>query len=302
MGETRLEKCPNWRGAMREQAVAPTKTDDDTLLPWSGAALGTTGLPFLTARGEPKLIALAGSHNAGKTTLLGSWYQLIGRSGRIDEADFAGSYTLEGWEAVAHALRWDGGTPRFPAHTSSGAGRSPGLLHLSLRPEGGRLADFLFADAPGEWFQRWAVEEQAGDAEGARWLAERASAFVVVADGEALSGPSRGQARVDLVQLIRRIGSIIGARPAALAWTKADVAVPTAIRDTIVEEVGRSLPETVQFRTSVSDFEVDGSPRQAAPALLDLLSWCVRMPPPGFEPPRAAPTGTDPFFLVGVGR
>lgn len=149
MGETLLEKCPNWRGATREQTVAPTLTDDDTRLPWSGAALGTAGLPFLTARGEPRLLALVGSHNAGKTTLLGSWYQLIGRSGRVDGADFAGSYTLEGWEAVAHALRWDGGAPRFPAHTSSGAGRLPGLLHLALRPKGGRLTDFLFADAPG---------------------------------------------------------------------------------------------------------------------------------------------------------
>src|SRR3712207_7219078 len=39
---------------------------------------------------------------------------------------FAGSYTLGGWENLAHSLRWQGGHgPMFPPHTSTGAVRMP---------------------------------------------------------------------------------------------------------------------------------------------------------------------------------
>jgi hypothetical protein len=78
---------------------------------------------------------------------------------------FAGSYSLEGWEAVAGTLRWaPGAPPTFPAHTTSREGRTPRLLHVAFREGREQLRDFLFADAPGEWFQKWAIHTDATEA------------------------------------------------------------------------------------------------------------------------------------------
>ncbi len=86
MGEGSFQDCQFWRSGTGQAARAAAQADVDlrlTRLPWSGAALGTTDLPFLTGRGEPKLVALIGPHNAGKTTLLGMLYQQVGRGRRI---------------------------------------------------------------------------------------------------------------------------------------------------------------------------------------------------------------------------
>ena len=300
LGERTPAECDVWRSGPKSDAGddGPERDPGLTRLPWSGAALGTTDLAFVTGRSEPKLVAVVGPHNAGKTTLLGMFYQQVGRSGRVGDGRFAGSYSLEGWEAIAHAMRWDDGAPRFPPHTSSGAGRAPGMLHLAHRPQTGRLADLLFADSPGEWFQRWSVDPAANDAEGARWVVERASALLVVADCEALSGAERGTARGDLLSLIRRVAATRRDRPVALVWAKADLTVPAGIRDAIREAATRALPDVVEFETSVVAFERDGATVAAADAVAALLDWCTLACPRGFDIPRPEP-GTDPFFAMG---
>jgi hypothetical protein len=257
-------------------------------------------LAFLTGRSEPKLVGLVGPHNAGKTTLLGLFYQQVGRSGRAGDSRFAGSYSIEGWEAIAHALRWEGAVPRFPPHTSTGAGRRPGLLHFALRDERGELSDVLFADSPGEWFQRWAVEPAAPDAEGARWLIERASSLLIAADCEALSGPDRGQARSDTIGLLRRVATERRGRPVALVWTKADKAVPEAIRTAVTQAATLVMPDIVTFETSVVEFESGGVSIQPATSVTAILEWMTKRLTPGFELTRARHVGTDPFFAIGT--
>jgi hypothetical protein len=49
----------------------------------------------------------------------------------------------------------------------------------------------MFADAPGEWFQKWAANRDSADGAGARWVAEHADVFLLVADCEALQAPAR---------------------------------------------------------------------------------------------------------------
>lgn len=301
LGEPTPSACPTWRRSNASGQPEDVRDDPQFIrLPWSGAALGTTDLAFLTARSEPKLVALIGPHNAGKTTLLGAWYQRIGRTGRVGAGSFAGSYSLEGWEAVAHALRWEGGAPRFPPHTSSGSGRAPGLLHLAFRGEDGELADHLFADTPGEWFQRWAVDASAPDAEGARWVMERAAALMLVADCEALSGAGRGQARSDLVNLARRVASERRGRPTALVWTKADVTVPPAIRSAVESAAKLVIPELAQFETSVVTRRGDGAEIDPMASVGAALDWATLPPLRGFEPAYYQPARNDPFFSLAV--
>ncbi len=300
-GEASLSECTFWKkGASPEDDSGAVPHADGVRLPWSGAALGTMDLAFLTGRSEPKLVGLVGPHNAGKTTLLGLFYQQVGRSGRAGGSRFAGSYSLDGWEAIAHALRWEGNVPRFPPHTSSGAGRRPGLLHFALRDALGRLSDVLFADSPGEWFQRWAVDPAAPDAEGARWLIERASSLLVAADCEALSGPGRGQARSDMIALLRRVATERGDRPVALVWTKADKAVPVAIRTAVTQAAALVMPDLVTFETSVVEFDSGGVTIKPAASLTAILEWMTARLKPGFEVARTSHVGTDPFFAIGA--
>ena len=127
------------------KADSTTKRDDPSrpdavAMPWSGGVLGLADLGFVAGRHKPTVLAIVGPHNAGKTTLLGAWYLLLGR-GSIpdDELRFSSSCSLAGWEIVANSLRWEPGSipPRFPPHTSSRSTRVARIASLGFQAGGG---------------------------------------------------------------------------------------------------------------------------------------------------------------------
>ncbi|MGM5034951.1 TRAFAC clade GTPase domain-containing protein [Tardiphaga sp. 803_E3_N1_3] len=249
---------------------------------------------------RPIVIGVIGPQNAGKTTLLAAWYMLLGRGlADLNGKLFAGSYTLSGWEAVAGAMRWSPGQPpRFPPHTTSRGGRAPGLLHLTLRdPDRGRSADFLFTDAPGEWFQKWALNTDSQEGVGARWVSENADAFLVVADREALSGGSMGSARSALQLIAKRLGAEYRGRPVALVWTKADVTIAQDMVQTVRTAVTREMPDAVEFSVSVvADADVDPLMNKGN-GLVDLLRWAVETKRAAVELPPPVVSSQDPLFI-----
>jgi hypothetical protein len=194
MGEMKREMCAIWQESDGGSAKPATVSASNFLLPWSGNSLGLADLSFIAGRSCPKVIGIIGPESAGKTTLLAAWYLLLGRGSTLTGNRFAGSFTLSGWENIAQSLRWtSGGGPTFPAHTSSGSQRTPGLLHLSIRRQPSNLLlDFLLADAPGEWFRSWAINKNAADAVGGCWVSQHSDVFLVMADSEALAGHERG--------------------------------------------------------------------------------------------------------------
>lgn len=301
LGHAVLSKCPVWCGTAR--ADAPTDDlSDEVLLPWSGSALGLADLGFVSGRARPLVIGVVGAQNAGKTTLLGAWYLLLGR-GLADLGDrrFAGSYSLSGWEAVAGAMRWPPGhAPRFPPHTTSRGGRAPGMLHIALRDEDhGRLVDYLFTDAPGEWFQKWAVNTDSQEGVGARWISDYADAFLVVADREALSGEAMGSARGSLQLLARRLSSELRERPVALVWTKADVEIAPAMDTAVRKAVFDVMPNAAEFSVSVVS-ESEGDPAvNKGTGLVDLLRWAVDVRRPTVHLPSPTAASKDLLFVYG---
>lgn len=252
-----------------EPAEAAVDAGGYAVAPWSASAMGEADLPFVAARSVPKVVAIAGPHNAGKTTLLAAIYLQLGAGSAAAGHQFAGSYSLDGWEAVAHCLRWTHeNPPTFPAHTPLGVRRDPGLLHLAFRGDNATLSDLFFADAPGEWFNQWAHDSKAVDAEGARWVAGRASLFLITADCEALAGPERGNARKLLRFLAERIAEARDGRPVALAWTKADMTPDPAMATAVRDSVRAALPDLVEFHVTVA-------PEGDDPGFMPLLEWML---------------------------
>ena len=97
LGHVKLSNCPAWEGSAISDAEE-TPSSDETLLPWTGDAMGLVDLGFVAGRGKPIVVGIVGPHNAGKTTLLAAWYLLLGRGTRLNSNwRIAGSYTLQGW-------------------------------------------------------------------------------------------------------------------------------------------------------------------------------------------------------------
>ncbi|WP_322063664.1 TRAFAC clade GTPase domain-containing protein [Burkholderia cenocepacia] len=298
LGHIRLDMCPEWK-RVSNGAVDTSTDSDQLLLPWSGLAMGQSDLNFVSGNVKPITVGIVGPESAGKTTILGAFYLLLGRGALTTDANsFSNSYTLAGWEAVATCLRWKPGQPpSFPPHTPSGATRAPGMLHLSFRREDGTLRDLLFADAPGEWFQKWAINEQAVDAEGARWIARHADVTLLIADRQALAGPQMGSARNDFQLLAQRAVAEARGRRLALVWTKGDVEVATAMEAQIRNAVASASASIPEFTVSVYPRgEVD-----AAEGFRKLFNWILCTKRAGLELPTTDAAGHDPLFRFGRG-
>lgn len=302
LGETDLSQCEHWNSTFSESKQAENVIEKEIHLPWTGLTFGLDDVGFLTGCSKPKIIGILGAENAGKTSLLAAWYLLISRgSSATLQRQFAGSYTLAGWEAVAANLRWEPGhTPSFPAHTPSGSKRAPGLLHLSFRNEkDGIIEDYLFADAPGEWFNKWATHSEAPEAEGARWLSIHADIFLLVADRQALSGEQKGRTRAELNRLIKRIGSTIQNRPIALVWSKSDIKCDELIEHNIRTNVLGAIPHMVEFETQI--IHNADAKESSEKNILTLLKWILKQKMSICELPIVSYKGNDPLFMLGQG-
>ena len=298
LGHPDHTQCPSWEtGGTPDQDVQ--QSSDAMAMPWSGNVLGLADLGFIAGRGKPFVLAIVGPEKAGKTTLLAAWYLLLGRGLRpADGLRFSGSYSLTGWESIASFLRWLPGPvqPTFPPHTTS-VKRMPGLLHLAFTRDDGRRRDYVMTDAPGEWFRKWAINRETSDAEGARWVAEHADAFLLVADREALSGKWMGRARGNVQVLARRLGVERRGRPVALVWTKTDVLVSKEMEEAVRNSVLEQMPDAMEFRVSVVSESDEAS--DTGQGLLDLLSWSLNVRRNPVVLPEPVGDNLDPFFLFG---
>lgn len=296
-GELRIEDCAHWRNGA-ETVVAGEEPDTlaavsgEFRFPWTGNAMGAADLTYLVGAASSRLLTMAGAADSGKTSLLAAFYLLIARGISPEGVAFSGSLTLEGWENIASNLRWSSQHgPSFPPHTSSGTGRRPGLLHLSLRMST-KHCELLAADAPGEWFSNWATNTYDPQAEGARWLADCADVILVIADSQALTGPQRGQARKGLVDLLRRVGDEVHGRPVALVWSKSDIAVPADMEAAIRDAANRSLTSYSEFRVSMHP-AAEAEYQNQGQGIMELLHWVLTSPSKGYEfQPVEAPERT----------
>lgn len=227
-------------------------SESDLILPWTGNGMGTLDVDFLTAQKYPLVIGVIGQAKAGKTTLLTALYLLLRNGKSIENHLFAGSYTLLGWEQVAHFMSYP--HPKkitFPPRTSV-KGRMPSLLHLAFKTPNGVHQDILFTDAPGEWFSEWANASGSEGGRGAQWIDEWADAFIVVADSDGLQNlKTRAATRRFLKGIAQRMKPTHQNRPTAFVWAKADAYLDPDLKSKMTEQVKTYFP-----KVSVYDVEV----------------------------------------------
>ncbi len=157
---------------------------------------------------------------------------------------------------------------------------------------------YLFTDAPGEWFQKWAVNRDTADGEGARWVAEHADMFLLIADREALSGPNMGSARGSLQLLARRLAAERATRPVSLVWTKSDVAVAPEMETAVRDAVFGPIPNALEFSVSIARRAEDGSKK--GEGLLELLDWALAVRRERVSLPPMRASSPDLFFMFGA--
>lgn len=242
-------------------------------VPWTGNTMGLQDLNFLTSTTSVILIGVTGVASAGKTTFLATLYCLLRQGHKIGNYQFSGSLTLTGWENIAWYLSWNTHNDiQFPPHTSSNAGRIPGLLHLSLRNEKGEKKELIFTDAPGEWFGHWIMNKMDANAAGAQWVHEFADAFLLFADCETLSGTQLGKARQQTKLVADRLKHDLKNRPLGLVWSKSDINLDEEVKKQISNHIQNSpIPNYQEFETSArnetnTDLQLN---------ILESISWIL---------------------------
>jgi hypothetical protein len=171
-------------------------------------------------------------------------------------------------------------------------------LHLAFRDFDDEARSYLFTDAPGEWFQKWAVNRDAVDGEGARWVAEHADVFLLIADREALSGTNMGSARGSFQLLAQRLAAERAKRPVALVWTKSDTAITPEIEKAVREAVLGPMPDALEFSVSILS-KADGAADKGQ-GLVELLDWTLSVRRERVLLPPASATSSDLLFMLGA--
>lgn len=298
-GDIEYTKCKNYIGDdNKEPIIVKDSLDQKKLnLPWHSNAMGAIDIDWLLTKKQPIIIGILGQAETGKTTLLATLYMLLRNGNNIGEYTFAGSYTLLGWEKIAHFLSFHTHKKiHFPPHTSSNTARLPGLLHLLLKDKDNQYQDVLFTDAPGEWFTKWAANADTEEGKGARWIDKNADAFIIVADTEAFN-EAVGKTRKKLLGIVERMKNTHKNRPTTLVWTKSDIKLEhPKIKTKITAQVTTNLTNIRTFETAVINRSSDDS----LYSLINLVNFILveKATNKNLKPQINTKKNTDDFFFL----
>jgi hypothetical protein len=286
------EKCPFFDiGSLSESQIESAR-QHKSFFSWTGHVLGKDDVAKFSTRSRVATVALIGASDAGKTSFLATLYLLLLNGQTLDGYKFAGSFTLGGWEMLANKMRWSGHEPpTFPDHTPRSMARQPGLLHLALRDGKDRLCDVVFADAPGEWFELWAVERFDLQAEGARWLERHADSVLMFFDSEKLSSSEhRGNARIQSLKLLDRVFDSYSDRSIGIVWAKHDAFQPNKAIDAVKQDIEQKKIE--------QNFNVVSANFPESNGTIETANWSIQKALEGreFGAISFPIDGTNPFL------
>ncbi len=247
-----FQKCDNWLGNKTKQPVEKQEAANKKghPLPWTGEPFEPTDIEIVSQRSAPLIIGMVGGADAGKTSYLGMLYTLLFNGRKFEYWSFAGSYTLAAWETLAQYLKIrPNGKVEFPPPTPSNPDFYS-LYHVGLK-RGELFRDVLFADSSGEVFKLWSENIHDPNAENARWIYEKSSAFIFMVDSVALKD-RRGAAKTEIVQMAEQMAANLEGRPVAVVWSKADEIgnVRDTIKNALEEDLVQAFGDSQVFRVS----------------------------------------------------
>ena len=152
-----------------------TQAELDYVFTYSGQAMNQQELFQLSAHEDLKLILVAGSFSSGKTTLETMLYYVF-LEGRNKKLNFGGSYTIPGFKKRTEKILYSSGEPE-PLMGRTFLQDTDCFLHLKVCDEIGQSQNLIFADLPGEIF------EKAGYVEDYQEIFEDTENVIVIMDG-----------------------------------------------------------------------------------------------------------------------
>lgn len=245
-------KCEHWLGNENSQIDAEKKKNHKKAesLPWTGEPFLPADIEIVSQRSLPLIIGMIGGADAGKTSYLGMLYTLLSNGKKIPKWSFGGSYTLAAWETLSKYLKIkSGGNVEFSPPTPSNPDFYS-LYHLFLKKD--KLCrDILFADSSGEVFSLWSENTQDPNAENARWIYEKSSAFIFMVDSVALA-ERRGAAKTEIVQMAEQLAANLKGRPVAIVWSKADKIdnIRDKLKEALKEDLFQVFDNSKEFHVS----------------------------------------------------
>ena len=268
-----LDICPNWSIKTVTTKGKRKRSDTASSIEWTGEALSPDTLSLVSQRSSPIIIASVGNVDAGKTSYLAMLYILLLNGHKLEDYQFAGSFTITAWDRLADKLRFNRGSVAFPAPTPNNPDYYH-LLHLALKKES-KLQDIILADASGEVFKLWADNKDDENAENARWIHNNASAFLLFVDCEALE-KRKAIARAEILDIANRLVQDLGNRPVAVVWSKSDRI--SNVHEKIKVLIKEQLKEI--FHDNYLEFEVTNYPNITPDELchgnnLKTLNWLL---------------------------
>lgn len=147
----------------------------DYVFTYSGQAMNQQELFQFSAHEDLKLILVAGSFSSGKTTLETMLYYVF-LEGRNKKLNFGGSYTIPGFKKRTEKILYSSGEPE-PLMGRTFLQDTDCFLHLRVCDEIGQSQNLVFADLPGEIF------EKAGYVEDYQEIFEDTENVIVIMDG-----------------------------------------------------------------------------------------------------------------------
>jgi hypothetical protein len=284
-----LEACPHYGRAVliieETRPEGPTTLNRGLRLP-DAEALSVSGAQAILRNQACSVIAIIGPHDSGKTSLIGSIYDLFQR-GPVGEYAFAGSTTLHSFERACHDSR-TASNREEPHMERTGTGEAT-YFHLDLvQKESQSKRAALFANRAGEDYM-----DTHSDPDLAKTFAElpRSDTLTLLADGmKLLDDCERHLVREDICQSIRAFyeaGQTRTWQRLAVVLTKVDAVrgmqekCERALRhfDSIVMDVREQfLNDFVEIQA----FQVAASPKnetaERGEGMVELLSYWMSAP------------------------
>ena len=142
---------------------------------YSGQAMNQQELFQLSAHEDLELVLVAGPFESGKTTLETMLYYVF-LEGRNKKLNFGGSYTIPGFKKRTEKILYSSGEPEAVMGRTL-LQDTDCFLHLRVCNETGQSQNLIFADLPGEIF------EKTGYIEDYREAFEDVENVIVIMDG-----------------------------------------------------------------------------------------------------------------------